>query len=45
MDLKEKKDWVCVSLVYLTQDRAHWRAMVNTVVEVRGSINSGEFLD
>jgi hypothetical protein len=43
--ISKKKDWVCVNLVYLIQDRALWRAMVITVVEVRGSINSREFLD
>jgi len=34
-----------MSFMYLIQDKPHWQAMVNMVVEVRGSINSGEFLD
>jgi hypothetical protein len=44
MDLKET-GLAAVELGVSDQDRAQWRAMVNTVVEVRGSLNSEEFLD
>lgn len=41
----KKHDGLCVTLVYVTQDRAKWRAIANTVVTERGSINSGEIRD
>jgi len=33
-------DWI-----YLAKDRDMWRALVNTVMNLRGSTKCGEFLD
>jgi hypothetical protein len=44
MDLREMVfgyvDWI-----YLAQDRDRWRALVNTIMNLRDPQNAGEFLD
>jgi hypothetical protein len=44
MDLREigfeDVDWI-----HWAQDRDRWRALMNTVMNLRGSIKCGEFLD
>jgi len=37
--------WEYVDWIYLAQDRDKWWAVVNTVMNRRGSIICGEFLD
>jgi hypothetical protein len=34
MDLREIV-WSCMDCIYLAQDRDHWRALVNTVMNLR----------
>jgi hypothetical protein len=43
MDLREI-GWDGVDLVNLAQDRDHWSALVNTVMNLRIAYNSGKFL-
>jgi hypothetical protein len=44
MDLREI-GWDGVDWVDLAQDRDHWRALVNTVIEPSGSIKCWEVLE
>jgi hypothetical protein len=40
----QKMEWGH-GLIHLAQDRNRWRALVNTVMNLRVSIKCGEFLD
>jgi hypothetical protein len=44
MDLQEMGRG-CGELMELAQDRDRWRALVSTVMNLRGSVKCGEFLD
>jgi len=37
--------WEGVGKIELAQDRDRWRALVNTVMNLQGSIKCGEFLN
>jgi hypothetical protein len=37
--------WEGVDWMHLAQDRDQWRTLVNTVMNLRGSIKGREFLD
>jgi hypothetical protein len=43
MDLREN-GWSCMDCIGLAQDREKWRALVNTVMNFRGSIKAGKLL-
>jgi len=44
MDLQEV-GWGCMDWIVLAQDRNSWWALANAVMNLRGSIKCGEFLD
>ena len=44
MDLQEVGCWV-IDWIDLAQDRDRWRTNVKTIINLRGSITCGEFLD
>jgi hypothetical protein len=44
MDLREIL-WGGMDWIYLAQDRDQWRALVNTVMNLRGSIKCWEILE
>jgi hypothetical protein len=43
MDLREI-GWDCMDWIDVAQDRDQWRALVNTVMNLRVSYNAGKFL-
>jgi hypothetical protein len=44
MDLKRETGWGGVDWIDLAQDRDRWRALVNTVMNLRVLLNAGKFL-
>jgi hypothetical protein len=38
-------EWEGLDWIDMAQDRDRWRAVVSTVMNLRGSIKRGEFLD
>jgi hypothetical protein len=43
MDLRDL-GWDVVDWIDMAQDRDHWRALVNTLLYLRVSLNAGKFL-
>jgi hypothetical protein len=43
MDLRER-GWDIMDWIDLAQDRDQWRALVNTVINLRFPLNAGKFL-
>jgi hypothetical protein len=43
MDLREMR-WDGVDWIDMAQDRDQWRALVNTILNLRVSLNAGKFL-
>jgi hypothetical protein len=36
--------WRCISWIHLAQDRDHWKALVNTVMNLRVLLSVGKLL-